>query len=179
MNVLTYNDSAEYTINSVVVEDEFVNIAGSAAHFHKPNLNSQVVDAKSFAKSIELFKNNTLIPALNYNHDANSLVGAVTDLNCTDETLEVSARLNKNIPLVSNMLLPMIEAGDLKSFSTEGYIDLRNCKQFEDGTYYAPEFKLTAVAIVSVPADHESRFTIRNYFDDQYKLNNIVKYYFF
>lgn len=179
MNILTYNDSHNYTINSVVVEDEFINIAGSAAHFDKPNLNLQRVDAKSFQKSIERFKNQTVIPALNYNHDANSLVGAVTDLHCTDETLEVSARLNKNIPLVSNMLLPMIEAGDLKSFSTEGYIDLRNCKQFEDGTYYAPEFQLTAVAIVSCPADDQSRFTIKNYFENQFKLNNIVKYYFF
>lgn len=179
MNIFTYNDSHDYTINSVVVDDEFVNIAGSAAHFGTANLNGQVVDAKSFERSIELFKNETVVPALNYNHDANSLIGSVTDLHCTDDTLEVSARLNKNISLVSNMLLPMIEAGDLKSFSTEGYINLNDCKQFPDGTYYAPEFSLRAIAIVSCPADHESRFTIRNYFDNQYKLNNIIKYYFF
>lgn len=179
MDLFVINSDNEYTINNVIENDDHVTITGSAAHFGAANLNGQIVDSKSFENSIKMFRENVIIPALNYNHDSNALIGGITDLYTTDSTLEVEAKLNKNIPLVRDMILPLISDGTLRSFSTEGYISMADCKDCGNNTYYTPNFSLRAIAIVSVPADHESRFTIRNYFDDQYKLKNIIKYYFF
>lgn len=179
MDVFVINSDKNYTINSVLDNDDHVIISGSAAHFGTANLNGQIVDDKSFQNSIKLFNENVIIPALNWNHDNNALIGSVLDLYTTDSTLEVKAQLNKRIPLVSNMLLPLIEDGTIKSFSTEGYISLPECEDCGNNTYYTPNFSLRAIAIVSCPADSESRFKIQNYFYNEFVKNKIVKYYFF
>ena len=160
-----YFDNSELIINNAVEDDEFLRIDGTAAHFGTPNLNGEIVDDKSFASFFEMYADGKLKPALNYNHDNNMLVGGVDKIYIQDNTLRCSAHLNKNIAFCRDTLIPMIMSGDVKSYSTEGYVGYDDIEKRDDNTYYAANFILTAVAIVPTPADYKSEFSIKNCFE--------------
>ena len=152
-------------IFNAVEKDSFIQIEGSAAHFGTPNLNGEIVDAASFDDFFALYQDGKLIPALNYNHDSNMLIGGVDEVAIHDDTLYVRAHINKNIAFCRDTLIPMVLASDVNSYSTEGFCDLNKVKENEDGTYYAGSFILTALAVVTTPADWQSEFTIKNHFE--------------
>lgn len=162
---LLYFDNNDLLITNAVNEDSFLRIEGSAAHFGTPNLNGEIVEASSFNDFFALYDQGKLKPALNFNHDSSNLIGGIDKLYVKDDALWCSAHLNKDVAFCRDTLIPMIEGGDIRSFSTEGFVNYNDIEEREDGNYLAKKFLLTAVAIVSVPADYKSEFCIKNYFD--------------
>lgn len=161
-----YFDNNDLLITNAVNEDGFLRIEGTAAHFGSPNLNGEIVTAESFCNFFQLYNDGKLKPALNYNHDSTMLIGGIDSIYIKDNALCCSAHLNKDIAFCKDTLIPMVESGDIKSFSTEGYVGYNDIEEREDGNYFAKNFMLTAIAIVSVPADYKSEFCIKNYFDE-------------
>ena len=170
-------DNTDLIITNAVENKDFLKIDGTAAHFNYPNLNGEIVDSKSFNSFFEMYNSGKLKPALNYNHDSNMLIGGVDKIYIQDNTLCCSAHLNKNIAFCRDTLIPMIMSGDVKSYSTEGYVGYDDVMKREDNTYYASNFILTAVAIVSTPADYKSEFTIKNCFEkiEKEKIESAIK----
>lgn len=170
-------DNTDLIITNAVEDKNFLKIDGTAAHFGSPNLNGEIVDANSFSDFFDMYNGGKLNPALNYNHDSNMLIGGVDRVYIQDNTLCCSAHLNKNIAFCRDTLIPMIMSGDVKSYSTEGYVNYNDIVMRDDGTYYASNFLLTAVAIVSTPADYRSEFTIKNCFEriEREKMESAVR----
>ena len=104
---------------------------------------------------------------MNWNH-SDQLIGGIRDIISVDEGLYMTAYLNNKIALVRDMITPSVLAGELDSFSTEGYIQngYDGIEENEDGSYYVKDFLLTAVAIVPTPADPNATFTLKNFIDE-------------
>ena len=166
-----YFDNNDLLITNAVNDDGFLRIEGTAAHFGIPNLNGEIVESSSFNNFFELYNDGKLKPALNFNHDSTNLIGGIDDIFIKDNALCCSAHLNYEIAFCKDTLIPMVQSGDIKSFSTEGFIDYNDIEEREDGNYFAKNFLLTAIAVVSLPADYKSAFTIKNYFDKQREAN--------
>lgn len=145
--------------------DNFVNIEGYAAHFNQANLNREIVNADSFNDFFELYNNGKLKPRLNYEH-TEQLLGGIDSLEIKDNGLYMTAHLNKGVKMVSDTLLPLIESGDLNSFSTEGYINWNDIVENEDGSYFVKSFMLTGVSIVSCPADPDAKFSLNSFINE-------------
>ena len=159
-------DSQSLLITNAVEEDNLLRIEGTAAHFGEANLNNEIVDEKSFENFFLLYNNGKLKPALNFNHDPYALIGGIDDLFIRDNALWCSAHLNKDIAICRDTLIPMVMSGDIKSYSTEGWVGFNDIVEHDDGTYYCKNFMLTGVAVVSLPADYNSEFSIKNYFEN-------------
>lgn len=164
INKITFS-AADMHIFNVSEESNLIKIDGTAAHFDTPNLNGEIVNASSFENFFALYNDGKLTPALTWNHDSAQLLGGIDKLYIEDDTLRCSAHLNKDVAFCRDTLIPMILAGDVKSYSTEGWVDYNDIEEKEDGTYFAKNFLLTAVSIVSIPADYKSEFTIKNLYD--------------
>lgn len=149
-------------ITNVTNTENFVNIEGYAAHFGQPNLNREIVNADSFSEFFELYNAGKLRPRLNYEH-SEQLLGGIDNLEIKDNGLYVQAHLNKNVKIVADTILPLIESNDISSFSTEGFIDWNDVVEYEDGSYYAKSFMLTGVSIVATPADPEAKFSLNSF----------------
>lgn len=149
-------------IVNVVNSENTASIEGYAAHFNVPNLNYEIVDANSFNDFFELYNAGKIKPRLNWEH-GDTILGGIDSLEIKDNGLYMKAHLNKGVKLVSDTILPLIEGGDLNSFSTEGFIDWNSIVENEDGTYYAKSFMLVGVSIVSVPADPEAKFSLNSF----------------
>ncbi len=152
-------------IENVTNSDSSVTIEGYAAHFEKANLNREIVTADSFNDFFELWNNGKLRPRLNYEH-TEQLLGGIDDLSVKENGLYMVAHLNKNVKIVSDTILPLIESGDLNSFSTEGYIDWNDIVENEDGSYFVKSFMLTGVSIVSCPADPDAKFSLNSFINE-------------
>lgn len=159
--------SNDLHIYNVQEESNLVKIDGTAAHFNTPNLNGEIVDAKSFENFFSLYNDGKITPAFTYNHDPNMLIGGIDRIYIDGDTLRCSAHINKDIAFCRDTLIPMVLAGDVKSYSTEGYISYDDIEERENNTYYAANFLLTTVSAVTVPADYKSEFTIKNMFDEE------------
>ena len=155
-------DNNDLLITNAVEDDKFLRIEGSAAHFDVPNLNGEIVSESSFDEFFELYSDGKIRPALTYNHDANMLIGGIDNVYIQNNTLMCKAHINKDIEFCKNTLIEMILSGDCKSFSTEGFLRYSDIVENEDGTYFASSFMLTAISVVTVPADYQSEFTIKN-----------------
>lgn len=138
-------------------------LEGFAAHYGDANLNMERVDADSFTKFFEMYNSKKLKPYLNYNHDSDKQVGGIDELESRNEGLYIKAHLNTRLPFVSDWIIPLIEGGDLKSFSTEGWA--YDVTYLDDETYYVGQFMLTAVALVQTPADYKSEFKLANLYN--------------
>lgn len=164
INKITFSANDMHIFN-VSEESNLIKIDGTAAHFDTPNLNGEVVNASSFDNFFALYNDGKLNPALTFNHDSAQLIGGIDKIYIADDTLRCSAHINKDVAFVRDTLAPMILAGDIKSYSTEGYLAYSDIEELENGTYFAKNFLLTAVSIVSIPADYKSEFTIKNMYD--------------
>ena len=166
-----------YNIEKVENGEQFLNIEGYACHFGQMNLNEQVVDAHSFDLFFDLYKQNKITPRLNYEH-SNTVIGGIDKLERTADGVYMTAHLNKEIPVVNDMIIPNILAGDIKSFSTEGLIKggYNGIVELETG-YYIKNFILTGVSVVSTPADWDAEFSVANVLKgfEEWKLQNAVK----
>ena len=150
-----------YTIQNAVEDNDRLNIEGYCCHYNTTNLNDQVVDSRSFDYFFGLYNSGKMKPALNYEHTT-EIIGGVDSIERRDDGLFMTAHLNKSVP-VNNMIIPNILAGDIKSFSTEGFVKggYSGLVETENG-FYIKDFILTAVAIVSVPADWDAEFSVAN-----------------
>lgn len=166
LNQVIFN-AADLHIYNVQEESNLIKIDGTAAHFNVPNLNGEIVDAKSFDNFFTLYNAGKLTPAFTFNHDSNMLIGGIDRLYIEDDTLRCSAHINKDIAFCRDTLIPMVLAGDVKSYSTEGYLSYDDIEERENNTYYTSSFLLTAVSVVTVPADYKSKFTIKNMYDEE------------
>ena len=165
-----------YTIQNAVEDSDKLNIEGYCCHYNKTNLNDQIVDARSFDYFFNLYDEGKMKPALNYEHTT-EIIGGVDSIERRDDGLFMTAHLNKSVP-VNNMIIPNIIAGDIKSFSTEGFVKGGYAGLEErDNGFYIKDFVLTAVAIVSVPADWDAEFSVANMLKgyDEWKAQNAVK----
>lgn len=150
-----------YTIQNAVEDSDRLNIEGYCCHYNTTNLNDQIVDSRSFDYFFGLYNSGKMKPALNYEHTT-EIIGGVDSIERRDDGLFMTAHLNKSVP-VNNMIIPNILAGDIKSFSTEGFVKggYSGLVETENG-FYIKDFILTAVAIVSVPADWDAEFSVAN-----------------
>lgn len=172
-------------IENVKNNTHTLDIEGTIAHYNRANLNRERVDSKSFDKFFELYNANKLRPRLNYEH-TDQVIGGVDEIVSFDDCLYMKAHLSKNVAIVRDTIIPLIESNDLTSFSTEGYVDYNDIEEFNDGTYYVKNFMLTGVSIVSCPADWEAKFSLTNAineyinYKDEETTNKIQsKYYLF
>ena len=156
---------AEFHYNS---EAGRVDIAGIACHWDKENLNSQVVDKNSFSSFMKLYKDGKLTPTLNYEHNMEKRIGLIDSIDLQDDGMWIEAHINARIPYVSEWLLPLIEAGDLKGLSTEGFPlnGYESITELENGAIYVKDFILSAVAVTATPADWDAEFSIANYIEN-------------
>lgn len=150
-----------YDIRNAVEESDRLNIEGYCCHYDVMNLNQQVVDSKSFDYFFNLYKEGKMKPALNYEHTTN-IIGGIDNIERDSKGLYMKAHLNKSVPL-NDMIIPNILAGDIKSFSTEGFVKdgYKGIIELDNG-FYIQNFVLTAVAVVSVPADWDAQFSVAN-----------------
>ena len=164
-------------INSVTIEnakedENKVTIEGYCCHFNKINLNSEIVNEASFKTFFDMYDNKKIVPKLNYNHDSTLIIGGIDEIISDKTGLYMSAHLNRGVKINDEMVIPNILAGDLSTFSTEGYIlnGWNGVVENEDGSYYVKDFILTATAIVPVAADPDAKFTLSNFLNE-YRLH--------
>lgn len=165
-----------YDIQNAFEGDGRLNLEGYCCHFDVMNLNQQVVDADSFKYFFNLYREGKMKPALNYEHTTN-IIGGIDSIEVVDKGLYMKAHLNKSVPL-NDMIIPNIIAGDIKSFSTEGFVKdgYEGLVELNNGGVYIKNFILTAVAVVSVPADFDAVFSVTNMLEgySKWKTENAV-----
>lgn len=157
----------QYKIENAIAKEDTIEIEGFACHFGRPNLNREIVDEKSFNTFFKMMEEGQLKPKLNWNH-SDQLIGGIRDIISVDEGLYMTAYLNNKIALVRDMIAPSVLAGELDSFSTEGFLlnGYDGIEENEDGSYYVKDFLLTAVSVVATPADPNATFTLKNFIDE-------------
>lgn len=155
-------------IENAVDNDKFLAIEGYCCHFNKTNLNSERVDEHSFDTFFDMYVNNKLSPKLNWNHDNNLIIGSIDDLTAMKEGLYMKARINKDVAICRDMIIPNVLNHTLDSLSTEGYIlgGYDGIVENSDGSYYVKDFCLTMVAITPTPADWDAKFTLSNFINE-------------
>lgn len=152
-------------IENVKDSEKTVEIEGFICHFNKANLNNEIVDKNSFNNFFSLYRNKQLRPRLNYEH-TDQIIGGIDEIEQFDEGLYMRAHLAKNVAIVRDTILPLIETNDLTSCSTEGFVDFNDIIENNDGTYYVSNFMLTGCSIVSCPADPQAKFSLSNFIKD-------------
>lgn len=157
-----YNDIDLLTFNS---EDKVLKIEGYAAHFGTKNLNNEIVFKESFDLFFNAYDAKKIQPILNFEHDNTKQIGGIDEIFSDATGLYVKAHINRNIPYCAEWLIPNIENGDIKSFSTEAVVvgGRDGIRINEDGSYIVLNAMLTAVAVVQHPADWQSEFSVMNY----------------
>lgn len=161
MENIAYFDNIQIT--NAAEDGGALKIEGYTAHWDSANLNRQRVNSKSFDKFFDMLAKGKLDnPVLNYNHDSTMLIGKVDGLERDKNGLFVRAHINKEVAFVRDTLAPMIMNGDIDKLSTEGYISKNDVEFYDDGTFYIRNFMLSAIAVVSVPADWDAKFELTN-----------------
>lgn len=155
----------ELTFNSVEESDDFLRIKGYGCHYNIRNLNDEIVDAKSFNHFFDMYNSGFLTPLLNYEHDRTMVIGTVDSITSDNTGLFFECSINAAVPFCKDNLIPNIQKGVIKSFSTEGFIEngYNGIVTNSDGSYYVKDFVLTDLAVVCHPADWSSEFSIANY----------------
>ena len=163
--ILSTTNEVEYHYNS---EAGRIDIAGTACHWYKENLNHEIVTDTSFDAFLGLYNNGKLSVVVNYEHNNDQIIGGIDKVNKESDGLWVEGHINTNIPYVRDWLLPLIEAKDLKSLSTEGFVlnGYNGIIEREDGSHIVKDMILTAVAVTSHPADWDAEFSVRNYIEE-------------
>lgn len=157
-----------FELANAAQESDFLKIEGYACRFDMENLNGQICDAKSFDAFFEMYNSGKLRPYVNWEHDSDKVIGGIDDIAVMDDGLYLQARLNMNVPLVRDMIAPNVLAGDIDSFSTEGRTlnsPMEDLIVRKDGSFYVKNFILTAVAVVTIPADWTAKFGLANYLE--------------
>ena len=154
-----------YKIENVKNTENTLNIEGTICHWNTANLNRERVDKNSFNHFFELYNSGKIRPRLNYEH-TDQVIGGVDEIVPFDDGLYMAAHLAKNVAIVRDTIIPLIETSDLCSFSTEGLVNYDDIEEFNDGTYYVKNFLLTGISIVSVPADPCAKFSLANFIND-------------
>lgn len=170
-----------YKIENASSEDGFLKIEGYCAHYNKMNLNDEVVDAKSFDTFFSLYNSHQVTPHLTWEH-TDQVIGGIDEIVSKNNGLWLSAHLNSNVKIVSDMIAPNVLAGDIDKLSTEGYImnGIDGIVQNDDGSYYVKDFLLTAVSVVRTPADPAAQFTVKNFIEEWNEEHKPVrKFYWF
>lgn len=153
--------SGDIQINSIQEDDNFLRIKGYGSHHNVANLNRQITDAKSYDEFFRLYRENKIVPLLNYEHDPYTVIGTVDSVTCDDTGLYFECSVNKAVKICDEQIIPNIKAGVLKSFSTQGFVSYDDIVENEEtGNYYCRNFILTDLAVVAHPADWQSEFEV-------------------
>lgn len=173
-NIYLLNNIDNFVCNS---DEEKLNIEGYACHFGLENLNHEYCFKESFTEFFTAYNEKKVRPILNFEHQSDKQIGSIDDVIADETGLYVKAHVNKNIPWCRDWLIPNIEMGDIRSFSTElAVIGGRNgIKINDDGSYSVLSAYLVACAIVQHPADYRSEFTVKNFLDSLPPVEEISK----
>lgn len=136
-------------------------IEGYAAHWNTPNKNGEIVDANSFEYWLNELKQGGQKPMMNYNHNADQIIGGWDLVECDNNGLYVIGHINSDVTLCKDTIIPLVKNGDLNSLSTEGFSNAYE-NEVQDGCIYIKNFILTAIALVGLPADFFAKFEIKN-----------------
>ena len=152
------------TINGYEQDDKFLHISGYGNHFNEKNLNNEITDKNSFNEFFSLYNEGKIKPVLNYEHRQDCVIGTIDEITADNTGLFFRASVNRDIPFCGENLIPNIINGVIRNFSTEGIIrgGYDGIVVNPDGSYYVRSFLLTALAIVSVPADWKANFSVAN-----------------
>lgn len=132
-------------------------IEGYACHWDKPNHNGEIVTKTTYDNFFKVMQEKGQFPSLNLFHLP--IVIGVWDAFETDNDtgLYVKGRIEDTNFISKNYVLPLIECGALRSLSTEGLTNWRNIEETDNGILLK-ESVLTAVSVVSLPADFDANF---------------------
>ena len=153
-----------FTLENAAEDGDRLNISGYACKFNEMNLNSELVDSKSFNTFFTLYNSGKLKPYCNWEH-TDTTIGGIDGIESDTNGLFVKAHLTKSVAIVRDMIAPLVMSGDLNSFSTEGRIlnGYSGLMQLPNGGYYVKDFILVGVSVVRQPACPDAKFTLANY----------------
>lgn len=154
-----------FTLENAAEDSDRINIVGYACKYNQINLNSELVDSKSFDAFFGLYNSGKLVPFFNWEH-TDSTIGGIDKVESDSEGLIIKAHLIKDVAIVRDMIGPLVMSGDLNSFSTEGsvlngYDDIVTLPN--DKGYYVKNFILRGVSVVRTPACPDAKFSLANY----------------
>ena len=162
MNNIYYNNDNTELLYENGEDGKFI-ITGYAALFNHKNLNNEVVFETSFDSSMQMIADGQLKPYLNYEHNPDKIIGGIDNVEKDKKGLIITSHLNRKIKWVDEWLCPLIENGDIKSYSTEGTVlSPDDIVENSDGSYTVKNFILLGCAITKTPAEWQSEFSIAN-----------------
>lgn len=154
-----------FTLENAAEDSDRINIVGYACKYNQINLNSELVDSRSFDAFFSLYNGKKLSPYFNWEH-TDSTIGGIDEITSDSDGLVVKAHLIKDVAIVRDMIAPLVMSGDLNSFSTEGSVlnGFDDIVELPDGKgYYVKNFILKGVSVVRTPACPEAKFSLANY----------------
>lgn len=160
---VSFNGISLQNVNSGADGD--ITFSGYGCHFNKINENGEVVDAKSFEKFFEKLKQNSIMPTLNYMHTS-TIIGGWDSIEADDTGLLCHGRINKDVQFCKDTVIPLMLAGQLNYLSTEGFCSWDDVEDVEGGIKLN-NFLLTAISLVALPADLETKINIQNFIKER------------
>lgn len=161
-NIIYLNNT--FTLENAAEESDRLNISGYACKYNEINLNSELVDSKSFEAFFTLYNSGKLVPYCNWEH-SEVTIGGIDEIKSDANGLFVKAHLTKDVAIVRDMIAPLVMSGDLNSFSTEGRVlnGFDDIVELPKGGYYVKNFILRGVSVVRQPACPDAKFSLANY----------------
>lgn len=146
-------------------QDGLVPIVGYICHYNEPNRNGEIYDEASFAWWLGELEKGGVMPALNYNH-SDLIIGGWDKFESDSIGMKGYGHLNTKSAMVRDNILPLVEAGDVRHLSTEGWNSWNFIEERGDD-YYMGRFIMTAVSLVGFPpADFGAEVaTIKNEYE--------------
>lgn len=162
-----------FTLENAAEDSDRLNISGYACRYNELNLNSELVDSKSFDTFFRLYNSGKLKPFCNWEH-TDTTIGGIDEITSDANGLFVKAHLTKTVAIVRDMIAPLVMSGDLNAFSTEGKIlnGYSGIVELPNGGYYVKDFILMGVSVVRTPACPEATFSLANYIKEYENLKN-------
>lgn len=153
-----------FELANAAEESDRINIVGYACRYNEMNLNSELVDSKSFDAFFSLYNSKKLSPYFNWEH-SDAVIGGIDSVTSDKNGLIVNAHLTKDVAIVRDMIAPLVMSGDLNSFSTEGSVlnGYDDIVELPNGGYYVKNFILKGVSVVRTPACPDAKFSLANY----------------
>lgn len=155
-----------------VPEDNKIFIEGYAMHFNTVNMNGEMVIPGAFDEFFEILKDKKNMPIFDVFHQQDNIIGAWTDIRQDETGLWVEGFLDLDVQYVRDNIAPLVRNGALSNLSTEMWISFDDIEQKEDH-YIVKKAMLTGISLVSIGADMDTRFTIKNALEEPKDEKNI------
>lgn len=151
----------DFDTKAVDEDGSFFTFEGMASTFDR-DLVGDIIEPGAFVDTVQRAKDRAqargkkaLIPAL-FNHDMNKPIGRFVELSETADGLFAKGELPKSSKLVSETIMPMMDAEVIASMSIGFFVDER---RFEGDTRFIEKLSLVETSLVTFPANPEAAVT--------------------